>query len=187
MRYSSASPPDAAAGNDLPLAATVALALSGGSYATAPDCAVETMKTVSYTVNGSLHLDAVPIGATPASMGLAGWAETGDRYLAYHCAVYPLANGQWSGRVTLQPSGWSIGTGAADRLVCRYSSDLDASGAIDANIEHPDRYAGVDGTLANQNFLVIQGTETCPTGRAIQVAGSGSDVYVDLGTAQHQP
>ena len=187
VRYSSASPPDAAAGNDLPLAATVALALSGGSYANAPDCATEAMKTVSYSVAGSLRLEAVPISTTPASRGLAGWAETGDRYLAYHCVVYPLVSGLWSGRVTLQPVGWSIGSGAADRRVCRYSSDLDASGAIDANIEHPDRYVGVDGTLANQNFLVIQGTETCPTGHAIQVAGNGSDVDVDLGTAQHQP
>lgn len=187
VRFSSAAPPDAAMGNDPPLATAISLVPTGGSYATAPDCVTEAMKTVSYGIGGSLHLDAVPIGATPASMGLAGWTETGDRYLAYHCAVYPLANGQWSGRVTLQPSGWSLGSGAADRRVCRYTGDLDGSGAIDANIEHPDRYAGVDGTLANQNFLVVRGTESCPAGRAIQVAGSGSDVYVDLGTAPHQP
>ena len=187
VRYSSASPPDAAAANDLPLAATVALALSGGSYLSAPDCATEAMKTVSYRVAGSQHLTAVPIGATPASMGLAGWTETGDRHLAYHCAVVPLASGLWSGRTTLQPVGWSIGNGAADRRVCRYSADLDGSGAIDANIEHPARYVGVDTSLANQNFLVIPGNETCPGGRAVQVAGRGADIDVDLGTVQHQP
>ena len=187
VRYSSASPPDAAAANDPPLAATVALVLSVGSYASAPDCATEAMKTVSYSVAGSLQLTAVPIGATPASMGLIGWTETGERHLAYHCAVYPLASGQWSGRTTLQPVGWSIGSGAADRRVCRYSADLDGSGAIDANIEHPARYVGVDTTLVNQNFLVILGTEICPVGRAVQVAGRGADIDVDLGTVQHQP
>ena len=187
VRYSSASPPHAALANDLPLAATVTLALSGGSYASAPDCTTEAMKTVSYSVAGSLHLTTVPIGATPASMGLAGWTETGDRHLAYHCAVYPLASGLWSGRTTLQPVGWSIGSGAADRRVCRYSSDLDGSGAIDANIEHPARYVDVDTSLANQNFLVIQGTENCPAGHAVQIAGRGADIDVDLGTAQHQP
>jgi Tfp pilus assembly protein PilV len=187
VRFSSASPPDPADSHDLPLATAVVLALSGGSYPNPPDCAVEAMKTVSYSVGGSLRLDAVPIGASAASLGLAGWADSGDRYLAYHCAVYPLASGQWSGHSTLQPSGWSIGTGAADRRVCRYTADLDGSGAIDANIEHPADYAGVDRTLANQNFLVIQGTETCPTRGAVRVAGSGADVYADLSTAPHQP
>ena len=187
VRFSSASPPDAAQANDVPPAMAVALALSGGSYASTPDCAVEAMKTVSYTAGGSLHIDAVPIDANAASLGLAGWSDTGGRHLAYHCAVYPLANGQWSGRATLVPSGWSIGTGAIDRRVCRYSSDLDGSGAVDANAEHPASYAGVDSSLANQNFLVIKGTETCPGAPATQVAGSTADVFADLGTAQHQP
>ncbi|MDE2627448.1 MAG: hypothetical protein KGL99_09885 [Burkholderiales bacterium] len=187
VRYSSASPPDAAAANDLPMAATVALALSGGSYTSAPDCATEAMKTVSYGVAGRLQFNAVPIDATPASMGLLGWAETGERYLAYRCVVYPLASGQWSGRTTLQPVGWSIGSSVAERRVCRYSADLDGSGAIDANIEHPARYAAVETALANQNFLVILGTEICPGGHAVQVAGRGADIDVDLGTVQHQP
>ena len=158
VRFSSASPPDAAHGNDLPPAFTIAMAMSGGSYRLAPACSVEPVTTAN-----------------------------GDRFAAYHCAVYPLANGQWSGRATLLPRGWTIGTAAVDHRVCRYSSDLDGSGAIGANIEHPASYAGVDTSLADQNFLVVTGNQACPTGRAIQVAGHNGDVYVNLSTAQHQP
>lgn len=187
VRFSSASPPDPAHGNDVPPAVAVSLALSGGTYASAPDCAVEAMKTVSYTAGASLHVDAVPLAATAVAMGLPGWTDTGERHLAYHCAVVPLATGQWSGRATLLPIGWSIGTGAADRRVCRYASDLDGSGTIDANIEHPASYAGVHGSLANQDFLVINGSESCPNAPAIRIAGHSSDVFVDRSTAQHQP
>ena len=183
MRFSAASPPNAAQGNDLPPATSIALTLTGGVYSLAPSCAVDAMKTVSYTAGGSLHLEAVPIAATAASVGLAAWIDTGDRYLAYHCAVYPLATGQWSGSVALVPSGWSIGTGASDRRVCRYSSDLDSSAAIDANIEHPAGYAAVDGSLPQQNFLVVTGTQACPAGHAVSVSGNNTDVFVDLGTA----
>ena len=111
----------------------------------------------------------------------------GDRYVAYHCAIYPSAGGQWSGRANIVPNGWTIGTNPSDKRVCRYTSDLDASSAIDANIEHPASYAGVSGSLANQNFLVVGGGVACPAGRATQVTGNNGDVYVDLSTAQHQP
>jgi Tfp pilus assembly protein PilV len=187
VRFSSASPPDAAQGSDVPPAFTIAIALSGSGYPSAPDCSVEAMKTVRYTAAGGLHIEAVPIGATAASMGLPGWAETGERHAAYHCVVYPLASGQWSGRTTIVPTGWTLGSTAADQRVCRYTTDLDSSGAIDANIEHPASYAGVDGTLANQNFLVVKGSENCPSGHATQVAGNNTDVFVDLSTAPHQP
>ena len=187
VRFASTSPPDAAQGSELPPAFTVALTLSGGTYPIAPSCSAETMKTVSYTAGGSLHVDAVPIGALPASLGLPGWTETGERFVAYHCAVYPAAGGKWSGRTTLVPSGWTIGSAATDRRVCRYSVDLDASGAIDTNLEHPASYTNVDASLANQNFLVIKGSDTCPSGTPTQVAGNNADVYVDLSTAPHQP
>ena len=157
VRFSSATPPDAAHGNDAPLAFTVAMAMTG-SYATAPACSVEPVTTAG-----------------------------GDRFVAYHCAVYPAAGGAWSGRANLVPTGWSIGTGASDKRVCRHSADLDASGSIDANIEHPANRVGVTGSLANQNFLVVGGQVACPAGHATQVAGNNGDVYVDLSTAQHQP
>jgi hypothetical protein len=150
VRFSQASPPDAARGNDAPLALSIALALTGGSYATPPECSSETVQT-----------------------------EAGDRYVAYHCVVVPLASGRWSGRSTIAPIGWTIGNGANDRKVCRYTADIDGSGSVDRNDEHPVAYSGVDHALANQNFLVIKGSETCPAGNPT--------AFVDLATALHQP
>lgn len=151
VRFSQAAPPDADLGSDAPLALNIALALSGGSYATAPECSSEAVQT-----------------------------DAGDRYVAYHCVVLPLASGRWSGRSTIVPSGWAIGTAADARQVCRYSADLDGSGAIDSNEEHPAAYSAVDHSLANQNFLVIAGNQTCP-------AGAADDAFVNLATAAHQP
>lgn len=109
----------------------------------------------------------------------------------YHCVVYPSASGanagRWSGRTTLVPIGWRIGAAAEDRRVCRFSSDLDASGAIDRNVEHPAAYAGVDSALAQQNFLVIAGTDSCPGASPTRVAGDAEDIYADLATLPHQP
>jgi hypothetical protein len=101
--------------------------------------------------------------------------------------VYPSASGRWSGRATVVPTGWTIGVGAGDRRVCRYSADLDGNGAIDANIEHPASYIGVDASLPNQNFLVVNGDAACPAGHAVPLPGNNGVVLVDLSTVQHQP
>ena len=76
VRFSQASFPDAACGNDTPLALNIALALSGGSYAVAPECSSEAIQT-----------------------------NAGNRYVAYQCVVVPLANGRWSGRSTIAAIG----------------------------------------------------------------------------------
>jgi Tfp pilus assembly protein PilV len=151
VRFSQAAPPDAARGNDAPLALTIALALTGGTYATAPECSSEAVQTAA-----------------------------GDHYVAYHCVVVPLASGRWSGRSTVVPIGWAIGTSADAHQVCRYSADLDGSGAIDSNDEHPAAYSAVDHSLANQNFLVIAGNQTCP-------ASAAGNAFVNRTTAPHQP
>lgn len=140
------------------LALGVALTLSGGVYAKAPVCATE-----------------------------AKTARNGLPYAAYHCAVYPLASGVWSGRLDLVPSGWPIGLHASDWRVCRYSADADGSGAIDRNAEHPAHYNSVGAALTQQNFLIVKGTQNCPLGSAVSVTGSSADVHADLGTAAHQP
>lgn len=123
----------------------IALALSGDTYPQAPQCTT-----------------------TPI--------ETGDRRTLYHCVVYPQASGttagRWSGRATLVPIGWRVGVDAAEQRICRFSSDLDGSGAIDRNIEHPAAYADVDSALAQQNFIVVAGPDGCPA---------------DFGSVQHQP
>ena len=187
VRFSMASPPLPGQANDAPPALAIALALTGGTYPAAPACDGEAMKTVVFTAAGNLHVNAVPIAATPAALGLPAWSDTGERHFAYTCVVYPLASGQWSGRATVVPGGWAIGSAATERRVCRYTADFDGSGGIDANIEHPADYAGVNGALAHQNFLVIKGSEACPAAPAVQVTGNGSDVFANLSTAAHQP
>jgi len=181
LRFTSAVPPLASDAHDVPPAVAMALALTGGTYAAAPDCSVEAMKTVRYSAGGSLHIEAVPIDALPAALGLAAWLETGDRHVVYRCVVAPRADGRWSGRSTLLPSGWTIGTGSGDRRVCRYAADGDGSGAIDANIEHPADYVDVAGSLQAQNFLVVRGDQACPAATDDGLLSAG------LGTVQHQP
>ena len=181
IRFTAAVPPLAADAHDLPPALTVALALGGGSYAAAPDCSVEAMKTVRYSAGGSLRIEAVPLDAVPASLGLSSWLDTGDRHVAYRCIVTPRADGRWSGRSTILPSGWTIGGGSSDRRVCRYVADGDGSGAIDANIEHPLDYVDVAASLLAQNFLVVRGDQACPT------ASGGDPLSAGLGTLPHQP
>ncbi len=180
VRFSAAAPPDAATAGDTPLPLAVALATSGGSYPVAPQCTSEAMKTVAIDIGASRRLRDVAIDATPASLGLAGWADTGARFVAYHCVVTPLASGRWSGRTTIVPNGWTLGAAATDWRVCRFSADLDGSGSVDAYIEHPRDYSNVDTTLGNQNFLVVKGDQAC-------LAGAAGDVFANLGTVQHQP
>jgi Tfp pilus assembly protein PilV len=159
VRFSSTAPPNAGQASEAPLPLAVALSVTGGNYDNPPWCASEPIQT-----------------------------DAGDRFVAYHCVVYPPSNAaQWSGRADLVPTGWTIGTGPNERRVCRYSADLDGSGAVDTNVEHPASYTRVTGTLVNQNFLVIAGTENCPLGSALKFEGKSTDVFVDLSTAQHQP
>ncbi len=187
VRFSSASPPDASHANDLPLALGISMTLTGGDYPTAPSCSAEPMKTVSFVVAGGPRIEAVPFAATAAGYGVPAWVESGDRFVAYHCLVTPTTSGQWSGRSLIEPSGWSIGIGATDHRVCRYAVDLDASGAIDSNPEHPADYTRVDANLANQNFLVVKGSEACPASRTTRFAGNNAGSEPDAGTAPHQP
>ena len=109
------------------------LSLTGGVYAKAPMCGVDAKRSTA-----------------------------GEAYVAYHCAVYPMASGVWSGRLDLQPAGWTVGTGANDWRVCRLAADLDESGAIDRNDEHPADYRLVGSALSQQNFLIVKGPQNCP-------------------------
>ena len=187
VRFSFASPPDAAQAIGQPLPVGIQAASTGGSYAIAPSCTSEPLKTVAYVIGGTRHVEAVPIDAASASLGLAGWTDSGDRYVGYQCVVYPLANGQWSGDTSLVPSGWSIGATSSALRVCRFAADLDGSGAVDANVEHPAHYAGLSTSLANQNFLVITGSQSCPGGSTAPVASVVGAIDPDLSTVQHQP
>ncbi|HMC16374.1 MAG TPA: hypothetical protein VKI18_12125, partial [Albitalea sp.] len=92
VRFSTSSPPDAARANDTPLALSMDVALTGGSYPAAPQC-----------------------GAEPQTL------SSGERFVAYHCMITPLA-GRWSGRSSVVPQGWVLGSAASQYKVCRYSA-----------------------------------------------------------------
>lgn len=150
IRFSLGASPDASNANDEPLPLQVALQLDNPSIQ--PECDIRRVN--------------------PAQ---------GDRFIAYVCRV-PLSAEQtgWSGRLTLQPEGWAVGHDAGARKVCRYSQDLDGSGRIDRNVEHPDRYRDVNGPLVLQNYLVIRGDLACP--QAVPPHNEAS-----AATVQHQP
>lgn len=87
--------------------------------------------------------------------------------VTYICLVYPNTpvttpptTPIWSGASSL--TGISIGTGSGNYKVCRYSYDYNLSGSI-GNSEHPATYTAVNESMENQNFLVIKGSQTCPT------------------------
>ena len=179
IRFTSATPPLAGAANDVPLAVGLAVTLAGGPYPIAPECSVEAMKTVRYDAGGTLHVASVPLAAAPASVGVAAWEDSGERYATYRCAIAPGADGRWSGMTTLVADGWTIGAGAGDHRVCRY-------GGV-AGDAHPAAYVDVAKALPAQNFLVVGAGQDCPTAPAVRLTGEGVVVQADLGTVAHQP
>ena len=153
VRFTSAMPPQAEP-NDTPPSVAVALSLAGGSYSAAPVCSSEAKKTVRSTSAGSLRIDAVAIDATPASLGIATWDDSGDRFVEWHCIVSPRADGRWSGRVSLVAGAWTIGSTGPGRRVCRYGADT------------PRDFADVGTALTAQNFIVVPGDSACPQATA---------------------
>jgi type II secretory pathway pseudopilin PulG len=112
------------------------------------------------------------------------------RFIAYTCVVSPvedtLGTGTrmaWWGALTLNPSGWAIGTIDGQYKVCRFTGDYNGDGVL-SNHEHPRYYRRVTGSLDNQNFLVIDAEDNCPTD--VAAAPLGGD-YVNTNTAAHQP
>jgi hypothetical protein len=138
------------------------------------------MKTVRYDAGGSLRIEAVPIDAVPASLGLSAWLDTGDRHLAYRCVVTPRVR-----RPVVGPHR-SLPLGLDPRRRQRRPPRLPLRrrrrrlGAIDANIEHPADYVDVAGPLLAQNFLVVRGDQSCPV-------GAGDTLAVGIVTLPHQP
>jgi Tfp pilus assembly protein PilV len=86
--------------------------------------------------------------------------ELDTSFATYYCivqaAVSDLDPAQWSGRSLV------VGLPGTTQ-VCRYGPDSSLVVPTDVdNIDHPNRYVDVDGPLANQNFLVIPATASCP-------------------------
>jgi type II secretory pathway pseudopilin PulG len=128
----------------------------------------------------------------------SGYSSTNvPRFIAYTCVVTPVDHDSnastapiWSGEVTLNPAaGWTFGdsgtlsaTTGTGRL-CRFSSDYNLNGTL-SNSEHPRFYRQVRGTLDNQNYLVLNGGDSCPTDVASDPANAN---YLDTNAPQHQP
>jgi len=187
VRFSNAEPPDPVAANDTPLELALSVGLPGMLAPASPWCNAEAQKTVIYRDASGVHREAVALDATPASRGLASWQDSGERFVTYRCVVIAAGDPpRWSGQSVLVPIGWTIGAAPTQRRVCRYVNDIDGSGAIDRNEEHPSVYRNVDGPLQQQNFLVIRGDLACPAGAAatIDAKPAGTALVV---TADHQP
>ena len=61
----------------------------------------------------------------------------------------------------MRGDGWTIGAGSDERRVCRY---LPASAnAIDANIAAAGDDVDVGAVLLGRNFLVVAGSQRCPS------------------------
>ena len=144
-------------------ATTIRIDLRDGVYPAPAMCFVEPHKTVRFVdAGGGLHVEDVNADADPATFGVSLWEETGERFLAWHCAVAPRADGRWSGRIVVVASGWAIGTGAADGRVCRFAA-ADDRAAIDANIATAGVDIDVDAALTGRHFLVVRGSDPCPS------------------------
>ena len=192
VRFSLATPPSPESANDLPLPMAVDLRLTRAPSAVPPLCLSEAVKEIRLPGHADSAAERVPLDATPRSLGLVEWIETGERFVSYHCLVDVPGGGigvppAWSGRSEVVASGWRIGVSVGSYRICRYSSDADRSGAIDRNQEHPSTYSEVQAALNQQHFLVIRGELLCPLGSPIKADGVGEQIYVDWSTVHHQP
>lgn len=161
---------------------TTAQLLSGfvafASVLLLPDAAQAEMPT-----GGALNLDVVltlssalhpqpPVCFDDASADALVAAAPGTR-VAYFCAVFSNLAGTWAGRLRIVPVAfnaapiWSISNiaGAGRYKICRYTTLAADLGP--RNIDHPLDYTEAGSapraSLANQNFLVISASHTCPT------------------------
>lgn len=158
---------------------------------------------------------AIAAYTTHPEAAISNIVDQDERFIGYSCIIEPIdldnnpstANA-WTGLTKLSVSG--TGTAAAASIgatykVCRFSADYNLNGYVwtpatplpDAattesvdkidNEEHPYAYLNVQRSLSNQNFLVIDGSKNCPSGSAVEVNGTGSEVYTSTTTVLHQP
>lgn len=101
----------------------------------------------------------------------------------YYCIVYPNVGRtppSWDGRLNILELPLS-GPGAY--RVCRYSADYNEDKSI-SNAEHPLNYLKVEGSLVQQNFLVVAGARRCPAGYPLD---PGQGHFFNSATVEQQP
>jgi Tfp pilus assembly protein PilV len=123
----------------------------------------------------------------------SGYGSTLARFVIYTCVIQPWDHdndvatpGLWWGKLLFTTDGtWAItnsGTASVRHKVCRFSGDYVQDNTL-SNAEHPLWYRGVSGAVDNQNYLVIQGSENCPTNSK---SNPLSDDYINVNTVLHQ-
>lgn len=178
-----------------------------------PSCAAEYLKTISYmgavnytfnnngsttTVTQSKFFLSVPanLALTPdavvphdgerSAAQISSVTDTGERYVAYSCAIFPIDLDKnattpkpWTGSPLLLVTGGVIGTEKNQYKVCRFSADYNNNGYIWSpasvpgsnpsvtvtdidNAEHPYAYLNARQSLSNQNYVVVPGEKNCP-------------------------
>jgi hypothetical protein len=142
-------------------------------------------------LSSALTLDAGLVAGIAASAPSHECYDNSDQVVpalgsvvSYFCIVYPnnAVPRVWSGR--LQLAGISLAAGdPSPRKICRYTADYDGNGST-SNAEHPMDYVNVGGALTRQNFLVINASQTCPVGHAVDPAAG---YFSNTATVQHQP
>ena len=143
---------------------------------------------------------------TPATSNQAAAVD----HVSYFCLVRASDTTGWGGRLDLTPRAYrdDIVWPLSQYRVCRYTTDIasstrgdpDPMGQYTANINHPYSYCRVTstgatpssclvanrvkGNLINQNFLVIDVGQACPTDSPVDAA-SGN--LVNSNTQPHRP
>ena len=142
---------------------------------------------MSYRAGAATRNGAVPLTATPQSIGLGAWSDKRRALSRLPLRLVPVRPWSVPSASCCSLTGWTIGTGAGERRVCRFAGELDGSGAAGSRTVGSDEQSTASpdlaGPAAPQNFLVIDGRENCPAGDP-----SGTPVgFVDRGTLPHQP
>lgn len=178
VRFALGPRPEAVQANDpaLPFVPQLQLDPPGN---TDPPCELQPPQTQTNAPSPRTGTGAGPMPPTQA--GGPPPADPSETAAAYTCLVALSAGKGWSGVFTVTARGWTIGTAPSQYRICRYSADLDQSGRIDRNEEHPGRYHDVTGNLVQQNYLVIRGELSCPRSPLAPHNDASAD------TVQHQP
>jgi Tfp pilus assembly protein PilV len=171
------------------------LEIDSGSTGIAPsrhECYSQIQFTALSTSGGP---DITLVEGDPLPAGYLGAGV--PHFIAYTCIVTPIDHDSnastpriWSGEVRLLPtavwrfrSSGTLGPSGGRGRLCRFSSDYNGSGTL-ANSEHPRYYRHVSGSLENQNYLVVNGDDSCPADVA---SDPGAGDFVDTNTERHQP
>ena len=107
-----------------------------------------------------------------------------QRAISYHCVIPTLGSPpSWSGRLQIEPQGWTLGITPNEHKVCRYTA-LPISGLPLTRTP----YQRVTRHLMQENFLVVQGDQTCPGLFEVQrLTGREGTIKTQLRTELYQP